>query len=444
MGYRFTALAMLFLLWGASSGCRLLLRLPDEITDPRIREVHGLGEIPEDETWWMTRDRRRKEQDKLLFNFPLTQAWKQEFQTSHAITGTPVIGTRQIFLSRGPQGLIKLNMEDGIPVWSLAPAPGEVFGPLVDADGLLVCSTSTGRILAVEPSRPGIVWESTHAAERPGNLAVGGGRIFYPVGNGTLLALSARDGGLEWRQETEGELAASPLVDEIGQKVYCGTLEGTMVCLDAETGVIRWRYDAGSAIHATPLLTDGKLCFGSDDGDFHCLDALEGRRHWVKSTGASIRATPAVSDKQVIFGSWDGFLYAVDLKNGRTRWKSELPSRMELPPVCIDELVLVTGLRSPELTALQSEDGRPAGSFKLEHLDAWFTTSPVISDDRFLYAGTSRGKLIAMTEIIVEEMTEEEASRARFEELLGRRREAQSDNLTATDQDAAGPPAGRH
>ncbi len=64
------------------------------------------------------------------------------------------------------------------------------------------------------------------------------------------------------------------------------------------------------------------------------------------------------------------------IKNGRTRWKAQLPNRMELPPLCVDELVITACLRSPELTAFQVEDGRAMGSFKLDHLDAWFTTVP--------------------------------------------------------------------
>lgn len=425
MRYRFTALMVLLLLAGISSGCRLFHRLPDEITDPELREVHGLGQIPEDETWWQTRDRRLQEQDKLLFSFPLNQVWKHEFDTSRAMVGTPVIIGRQIFVTRPGRGLIKLNEEDGIPVWALALMLGEECGPLVEAEGLLVFATTAGRVIAVEPGLPRQAWETSIETASPGSPAAGAGTVYFPTGDGEVLALLAADGLLAWRQPIGEVMASAPLVDESGGRVYCGSLEGTMSCLDAGTGVVLWRYPAGSPIHATPLLTGGMLCFGDDDGRFHCLRAADGSPRWVKPTGASIRTPPAAFENWVIFGSWDGYLYALDRNSGRTRWKAELPNRIELSPVCIDELVLAACLRSPELTALQLEDGRSAGSFKLEHLDAWFNTVPVISDGHVLFAGTSRGKLLALAETIVEEMSEEEASRARFDELLGSRREEQ-------------------
>jgi len=439
MRNRCAALVLLLLLAVTFSGCRLFVRLPEEIADPRIREVHGLGAIPEDETWWQTRDRRRQEQDKLLFNFPLNQLWKQKFHSGSALVGAPVVDGRQVYLTRAAEGLVKLNGEDGIPVWTLAPESGEECGPLVSVSGLLVYATTAGRIIAVEPDLPRQAWESSTGGALTGPPAAGTGNIYFPTGDGELLALSAADGSMVWRQQTGEVLDAAPLVDEPGGLIYCGSMGGTMFCLDAASGVIRWRYDAGSPLYATPLLSSGLLCFGSDDGRFHCLRAADGAPRWVKPTGASIRTPAAAFENWVLFGSWDGYLYSLDRKSGRTRWKAELPNRMALAPVCIDELVLAACLRSPELTALQVEDGRSAGSFKLEHLDAWFTTPPLISGDYILYAGTSRGKLLALAEVEVEEMSEEEASRARFEELLGSRGEVSGPEGAAPGR----PPADR-
>jgi outer membrane protein assembly factor BamB len=417
------ALLVILLLSGMSSGCRLFFRMPEEITDLRVREVHGLGKIPEDETWWQTRDRRKKEQKELLFSFPLDQAWEQEFDPGRALSGAPVIDGRQIYLTESGEGLLLLNAEDGIPIWSLAPLPGESCGPLVAVDGLLVFGTSTGRVLAVDPAGPRLAWEAVLDEPPPGIPAAIAGTVFFPTLGGTVLALAASDGSLRWRFRTGEPMNAAPLGDESGGRLYCGSLGGTMFCLEAESGVVRWRYFTGSPIRGTPLLAGGRLFFGCDDGRFHCLDAEEGAPRWVKPTGAAIRTPPAAGEKLVLFGSWDGFLYALNTRNGRTRWKALLPNRIDIPPVCVDELVLAACLRSPELTALRLEDGKSAGSFKLEHLDAWFTVAPLLSEGYMLYAGTSRGKLLALEEVIEEEMSEEEASRARFEELLGSRRE---------------------
>jgi outer membrane protein assembly factor BamB len=417
---------LLLLLAAATTGCRLLLRLPEEITDPRVREVHRLGEIPEEETWWQTRDRRKEEQQKLLFRFPLNQIWERLFDADRALSGAPVIDGRRLYCSEAAEGLVMLNEEDGIPIWTFAPHPGENCGPLVSVAGLLVFGTSSGRVMAVDPSGPRLTWEITLEESPPGIPAASADSVFFPTANGTVVALQAADGSLRWRRPTGEPLAAAPLVDPDSGRVYCGSLGGNVFCLEGSSGEVLWTYEAGAAVYGAPKLDQGLLYFGGDDGRFHCLRAEDGEPRWVKPTGAAIRGSPAVSDKMVLFGSWDGILYAVDRRSGRTRWKSELPNRIVLPPVCVDDMVIVGCQRSPELTALNLKDGRAAGSFKLQHLDTWFTTAPVLSADQILFAGISRGKLVALGEILEEEMSEEEASRARFEELLGGRREEET------------------
>lgn len=416
-------LCLLLLPGFLSTGCRLFLRMPEEVTDPRLREIHGLGEIPDDETWWQTRDRRLEEQEKLLFRFPLEQRWVQSFDDSRALIGAPVPSGRCVYLTVPAEGLLRLNAEDGIPVWTLAPLPGETCGPPVETNDLLVFATDAGRITAVNPDVPRVAWEVMLDENGTGRPAAAGGTVYVPTDGGTVSALDAATGGLRWRHRTGEPMTAAPLADPDRGLVYCTSLAGTVYALEAENGVVAWRYDAGSAVHGKPLLAGERLFVGSDDGRFHCLKADDGTPRWIKPTGAAVR-TPATAEADlVLFGSWDGFLYALDQRSGRTHWKAELPNRIELPPVCIDGLVLLACLRSPELTALKLEDGREAGKFKLEHLDAWFTTVPCLSEDRQLLAGTSRGKLLALAEVIEEEMSEEEASRARFEELLGGRRE---------------------
>jgi len=441
---RSSALLLLMLLLPGflSSGCRLFLRLPDEITDARLRELHGLGEIPEDETWWQTRDRRLEEQEKLLFRFPLEERWSQPFDDSRALTGAPLPAGRSLYLTVPAEGLVRLNAEDGIPVWTFATLPGETCGPLAAAGDLLVFATDAGRVTAVSPDDgPRVAWEVMLDETGPGRPTADGGAIYLPTAGGTVSALEARDGGLRWRHRTGEPMVAAPLADRERNRVYCVSLNGTVLALDAESGVAAWRYDTGSPIRGQPLLAGERLYVGCDDGRFHCLEAENGETRWIKPTGAAIRTPAAADGKLVIFGSWDGFLYALDQRSGRTRWKAELPNRIDLPPVCIDGLVLLACVRSPELRALDIEDGRSAGSFKLEHLDAWFTTMPRLSEERQLFAGTSRGKLLALAEVIEEEMTEEEASRARFEELLGRRRQqgAGTGNTTA----GGGAPGGQ-
>ncbi len=78
-------------------------------------------------------------------------------------------------------------------------------------------------------------------------------RIYLPLAGGTIVALRARDGQLNWRSEMGGELSASPVADDrsvyVASEMQAETTRpvagvrratGTLRALGREGGVTQW------------------------------------------------------------------------------------------------------------------------------------------------------------------------------------------------------------
>jgi outer membrane protein assembly factor BamB len=113
-----------------------------------------------------------------------------------------------------------------------------------------------------------------------------------------------------WATPIDG--IAQPVVIALGQRtVYTGTGAGTIYALDATTGTVQWSASVGAAVSASPALADGILYVPTADGRLVALDTA-GTRLWEASTGARIGVQPAVAGGVVYTGSDDGSVDAFD------------------------------------------------------------------------------------------------------------------------------------
>lgn len=113
-----------------------------------------------------------------------------------------------------------------------------------------------------------------------------------------------------WATPIDG--IAQPVVIAPGQRtLYTGTGAGTIYALDATTGTVQWSASVGAAVSASPALADGILYVPTADGPLVALDTA-GTRLWEASTGARIGVQPAVAGGVVYTGSDDGSVDAFD------------------------------------------------------------------------------------------------------------------------------------
>lgn len=170
-------------------------------------------------------------------------------------------------------------------------------------------------------------------------------QIFWPGGDGTLAALDARSGRVQWQATLSSALVARPaLVRVEGREiVVAGDDSGVVAAFEARNGTRLWKKILGGAVGAgigvlsAPNgvgtengLGDGilvpLLAGDSSRGGLVCLNAKSGTLRWsfpgdARSQGAGV-ALPVALGNRVFWCNDEGAVVCLDGATGRKIWKS--------------------------------------------------------------------------------------------------------------------------
>ena len=145
------------------------------------------------------------------------------------------------------------------------------------------------------------------------------------------------------------DLTFQPVVS--GGRVFFGSsADGTVYALDARTGRVQWTFVTESPVRFAPAIWQGRLFVVSDDGCLYCLGAGDGSLLWKKRGAPNhemvwgndrlisrwpARGAPVIKDGIVYFGTgiWpsEGIgLYAIDASTGKTVWANDSSGDMVL------------------------------------------------------------------------------------------------------------------
>ena len=174
---------------------------------------------------------------------------------------------------------------------------------------------------------------------------------------------------VKWEYKTEGEIFATPLVDE--NCVYIGSGDHKVYAIQRETGEKIWEFSTNGGVHSSPMLADNLLVFGSRDGNLYALDKNSGKEIWKFSTkGEKINgpwdyylSSPTTDGKMIYWGSGDGHVYALEADTGELGWKYESKGIIHADPVVSGGKVFI-GSFDGNLYALNKLNGELMWKFK--------------------------------------------------------------------------------
>ncbi|HZS15069.1 MAG TPA: PQQ-binding-like beta-propeller repeat protein [Candidatus Dormibacteraeota bacterium] len=207
---------------------------------------------------------------------------------------------------------------------------------------------------------PGPTWapQWSYAATAP--PAVAGGTVYTATSTGTLVALDARTGALQWtsdpQQNEQGQVATPIAVDGCAAVVATtytgadGQPAGTLRAIDLRTHQRRWGVPTADEIFSAPQVVDGVayagLSFATGTGSLdrtHVLDGYylsDGTRAYRKSFSAAVTASPTSDHQRIWIGDLDQNLYALG-PQGTQLWTYTTAGIVSLPAVYDGSSVIV-------------------------------------------------------------------------------------------------------
>ena len=287
------------------------------------------------------------------------------------------------------------------------------LSPPVVANGRVFASDADGNVTALSASTGEELWQVRVASPYEDSVPLGGGvaydegRLYVTTGFGEVMAIDPSNGGLIWREETNGPVRAPPSVRD--GRVIVVTIDNQTEAYDAETGAVIWTHagileTAGVIGGAAPAIGADVVVVPYSSGQVVALRAESGRPVWSEtltsalrvnalSTISDIRGMP-VLDRDLVFAvSHSGRMVALDLRSGARRWEQQIASIQS--PWAAGDFVFVLTINA-EVVALTRDTGEirwvaslPQWEYPEDHEDQIIWAGPVLAGGELVVVGSA-------------------------------------------------------
>lgn len=233
----------------------------------------------------------------------------------------------------GSSVIVALDARSGAPLWRVS-LPGAVTGDLDIHTDWLYASVNT---------------------------ATGG------AGGGAVYALRTTDGAQVWRAESPATLVAGPVSDQA--QVYAPTNFGSVVALRASDGVLQWNQNISASGPLSALFADSAAIYvGEGDATIRALSKADGSLLWTRTIPKTttvigpIVYTPSDGGHLVLLTSGSTTLVdALSPSDGSVVWSQETPGFNGTPPFVLGNCIYL--FWSDEITIFTLAHGRYAADY---------------------------------------------------------------------------------
>lgn len=273
--------------------------------------------------------------------------------------GSPVVADGVIYVAEGgafdgdeTSGRVyAVDLATGEQRWRYDAGGTNSFGEPALADGTLLQPVS-GTLVGIDAATGTQRWELDRDLDTGVTVADG---TAYVLGKGyadpmTVYAVDVSTGDTRWAHELSG---TSSFPRPTRPAVADGTVyvaNGSLTALSAAEGSVQWSTSFDRSVATAPTVSDGTVYLGGDDNIVRAITAGDGSQQWqttvpngASGRGGPISASLAVTDSQAfVTNAWQ--LTAVSTADGSTAWTQQI--RENNAPVVAGETVYVGGLDS--------------------------------------------------------------------------------------------------
>ena len=263
-----------------------------------------------------------------------------------AVVGEPVAASIVAPLTVA-DGLLIVSTETGVVV-ALDPATGrtrwstDLGTPIQGAVGfeqadaasvkrLMVLTQPDGMVHALAHGTGEVLWQAKATARSDGHAAVAGGRVVFGSCAAAFHIVDSATGKLSGEISLgEGcEMAGGVAVD--AGRAYGGNRSGQLVCLDLAGGEVVWSFGKSEGeLFTTPAVGAGVVAIAGGDGILYLLEQSDGSLRWQYSPESDLSGDPVIAGTCVVFAA-SGTLTMVSLDKGARLWSTRVSDEITSP-----------------------------------------------------------------------------------------------------------------
>jgi outer membrane protein assembly factor BamB len=208
--------------------------------------------------------------------------------------------------------LTALGAADGSVAWrasltdTFATRPGA-------GGGWLVGVTRKGSVTAFRAADGHVVWQREMESPPHGPPTIASGRVYLPTADGRVVAMDLESGAPIWERKVGG------LPDEIlalGGRIFVGSTDTFLYCLLARDGRLDWRWRTGGDIVGAPVADARSVYFVSLDNVLRALNPVSGGQQWIKALPFRATSAPQLAGGTVVVSGQSPAIKTFSAKDG--------------------------------------------------------------------------------------------------------------------------------
>ena len=223
----------------------------------------------------------------------------------------PVAGGGLLFIVE-PGALTALHATDGSLAWQL-PFAEALAGRLVWDNGWLVTATAGGSILAYRASDGQLIWRRELGSPANAAPALAADRIYVPTADKRIVAMNVATGEPIWERRLGG---APHEILALEDRLYAGSTDNFLYCLMTKDGRIDWRWRTGGDVIGAPVADAKRVYFVALDNVLRALDRTSGGQRWLRALTLRPGWGPVLAGGTIVVAGQASSLRAFNLADG--------------------------------------------------------------------------------------------------------------------------------
>ena len=283
-----------------------------------------------------------------------TELWRVSEEVGTSLT----VGEGILFFA-SPAGLQAVEASTGRRQWSFA-LEAPLSAPLAWNNGWLIATLENGVLLALSGQSGDLIWKVKLEDQVRVAPTLAGSHIYLSHVGGTVAAFSLVSGEKHWAQPLGGAPQEVLALDDI----FVGATDNYLYSLSRRDGSINWRWQTGGDIVGRPVADEGAVHFAALDNMLWTLNRSNGVQRWRRPLTVRPTAGPSYVDDLLMQGGTSPVVRFFEPTVGTVYGQATAPGELAFPPLLVqdnvgDGLLLVMTTGAGQLYAVAPATGPP-------------------------------------------------------------------------------------
>jgi outer membrane protein assembly factor BamB len=203
--------------------------------------------------------------------------------------------------------------------------------------GWLIATTDAGEVLAYRAADGRLIWRRDLKSPAHGRPALAADRVYVPTRDKRIVALRVDTGEPVWERRVGGVPNDVLALDE---RIFAGATDNFFYCLLARNGEIDWRWRTGGDIVGRPIADENRVYFVAFDNVLRAMSQKSGAQEWMRPLPLRPVWGPTAAGSTIVVAGLSNAVRGFAMKDGAPAGDVTAAGEVAMQPYAFEDRVL--------------------------------------------------------------------------------------------------------